>query len=180
MRRRATKAAASRSDGTAMQHTKHLWRAALLVIGFGLVFVLGSHFMVPATFGDEGFYRAASRAEYMAQPAVHGADRHACASCHEKQQATHDQGRHASVNCEVCHAPMATHVRDGQKFADMVKNPSRALCGRCHQKLAARPKAFPQIEPAAHLQALGAIEAGEPVPDGSCALCHPAHDPKQS
>lgn len=162
-----------------MEHTKHLWRVALLVIGLIVFYSIGRHFLVPATFGDEGFYRAQSRTEFMHVPVVHGADRRSCAACHEEEQDTHDGGKHSAVTCEVCHAPLSEHARDGEKIADMPTNPSRALCQLCHMKLEARPKEFPQIEPRAHMEELGVLEPGDPVPDRGCGLCHPAHDPAQ-
>lgn len=165
-----------------MEHTKHLWRAGLLVVAFGLATLLGRHFMIPETFGDDGYYRAASRLEFMAVPLVHGAPGD-CRQCHEKEQTAHDSDRHASVPCEVCHAPLADHVKDGKRIEGeankMPANPSQRLCLLCHGKLTARPKAFSQVVPYDHLLELDAIEAGDPVPDRSCVLCHPPHSPNE-
>lgn len=167
-----------------MEHTKHLWRAVLLILVFGIVFVIGTRLMVPATFGDEGFYRAESRQEYMLLPVVHAASRKACGECHAKELEAHDKGAHAGVNCEACHAPWSDHVgmKDGKlgKIADMPKVTSRELCQKCHLQLIARPAdVIKQIVPREHLEAVGAIEPGQPVPDGACVLCHSPHDPKQ-
>lgn len=159
-----------------MEHTKHIWRAAFLVVGFLLALIVGRHFVVPDTFGDLGYYRAAAVDEFMEIQPVHGG-KTACAECHEKQQKTHDEGKHKGVLCEVCHEPVAVHVKDGKKSAVMPTNPSRQLCQGCHLKLVARPKTFPQIVPDEHLVQQGALEAGEPVPEKACSLCHPAHKP---
>jgi hypothetical protein len=163
-----------------MEHTKHLWRAGLLVVAFALAALLGRHFMFPETFGAEGFYRAASRLEFMNLPLVHG-EQGSCAECHEDQQETHDEGKHATVPCQDCHAPLADHVRDGKKIEGdenkMPANPSLRLCNLCHLRLAARPKDFPQVVPLEHLLAQEVIEPGDPVPDRSCVLCHPPHKP---
>jgi formate-dependent nitrite reductase cytochrome c552 subunit len=136
--------------------------------------------MVPETFGDLGYYRAASLAEYMAQPLVHGG-RNSCAGCHEKQQATHDAGKHRTVPCETCHGPLADHVTDGKKSADMPTDPTRRLCDYCHEYLRARPQKplkFPQVVGQEHLVAVGALEPGEPLPPRACAVvCHLPHRP---
>ena len=165
-----------------MQHTKHLWRAGLLVVAFVASLLVGRHYVVPETFGDEGYYRAASRLEFMALPVVHGGPG-ACKDCHAKEQEAHDGGKHAKVACEVCHAPVTDHVRDGKKIEGeenkMPANPSQRLCGLCHLKMTARPKAFPQVVPQEHLVKEEAIEPGEPVPDRSCILCHPPHRPNK-
>jgi len=162
-----------------MQHTKHLWRAGLLVIAFGLSLLFGRHFLIPASFGAEGYYRADSRAELMALPLVHGGTR-SCAECHEKEQAEHDSSKHAGVSCEVCHAPLADHASGGKKTAVMPSSLSQRLCNLCHLKLVARPAAFPQIVPQDHLIATGALEPGEAVPDRACGPCHGTHKPDQS
>lgn len=165
-----------------MEHTKHLWRAGLLMVALALGLVFGRHFTLPDTFGDEGYYRAASRLEFMALPLVHGAPGN-CKECHEKEYEAHAGDRHATVPCEVCHAPVTDHVKDGKKIEgkenEMPANPSQRLCSLCHLKLAARPKTFSQIVPHDHLVELDAIEAGQPVPDRSCLLCHPPHSPNQ-
>ncbi len=161
-----------------MQHTKHLWRAGLLVISMAFALLFGRHFAVPASFGDEGYYRADSRLELMAMPRVHGAPGD-CTRCHEKQQAAHASGKHAKVSCEVCHAPLTDHVAADKKIADMPANPTYQLCLLCHLKLAARPAAFPQIVLQDHLVEVGAIEAGEPIPPRACVPCHENHKPDQ-
>jgi hypothetical protein len=161
-----------------MEHTKHIWRATLLVVALLVFYSLGRQFVVPATFGGEGFYRAESRLEMMAYPVRHGGAG-SCAACHQEQQDTHDGGKHAAVACEVCHAPLSQHAEGGEKTADMPTWKSKELCALCHAPLVARPKDFPQVDFEAHLVDQGAMEPGDPIPDQSCGLCHPAHDPAQ-
>ncbi|MHC5063793.1 MAG: hypothetical protein ACYTG5_07450 [Planctomycetota bacterium] len=173
-----------------MEHTKHLWRAGLLVLGILVVVTVLRHFLIPTSFGNEGFYRADSRAEFMQLPVVHTGGK-SCALCHADQYETHSEGKHAAVECEVCHAPSwdvrvdptegdrLAHIEDGEKINAMPMNASRELCALCHSKLAARPKEFPQVVASAHLVDLGLIEPGEPVPSQSCKICHPAHNPAQ-
>jgi hypothetical protein len=165
-----------------MEHTKHLWRVGLLIVlGMG-AFAISRHFLVPDTFGDLGYFRASSLTEHMAQPVVHGAA-DACASCHQEQQTQHMGGAHKNVGCEVCHAPLTAHVRPGaegalEKFADMPSTPSETLCLTCHQRLPARPEAFPQVVVTEHLLALEVLAPGEPAPVDTCFLCHAQHSPK--
>lgn len=160
-----------------MEHTKHIWRAVLILIAAAIGGICFQHFMVPESFGETGFYRHDSLAEYMAQPLVHG-DTGSCAACHQKNADTKAAGSHAGLSCEPCHAPLSAHVQDNAKYADMPLNKSKDLCLNCHLKLRARPEKHPQIDPVEHLVAQGVISAGEPVPDEACISCHDPHSPK--
>jgi nitrate reductase cytochrome c-type subunit len=53
-------------------------------------------------------------------------------------------------------------------------NRSTALCLRCHQRLTARPKEFPQIDSPAHVTDKGAEFAAD-----ICLECHDAHNPSE-
>ncbi len=134
--------------------------------------------MVPASFGAKGFYRYDSLAEHMDKPLIHGG-RDACVSCHQTVVETESKGKHASQSCEVCHAPLSTHVKDGQKIATMPSNATCQWCGICHSKLQARPASFPQIDIGEHLVKNGVIAAGEPIPEEACTTCHDAHNPME-
>lgn len=157
-----------------MSHTKHLWRAALLLVAVGLVGFTGRHFLIPESFGEAGFYRYDSLGEFMAQPVVHGGSA-SCAACHEDAATAKAAGKHAGVSCEVCHGPLAGHVKDDAVIAPMPVNRSHELCAYCHQTLKARPRAMPQVDIPEHLGALEALAPGEAIPEGACATCHDVH-----
>lgn len=150
-----------------MRHTKHIWRGAILVAAVMAAVIVGRHFLVPASFGEMGFFRGDALYEFMDMPAQHGAPG-ACAECHDDVAAAKAEGRHAGVQCEVCHATLASHVRDGDKIADMAINRSWHLCAYCHQQLTGRPAAVAQIDLRAHLE----LGPGEPIAEQACLECH--------
>lgn len=154
-----------------LRHAKHIFRVFLLLIVALVVLILGRDFLVPPTFGEYGHYRAANVAEQRALAPRHGGDR-ACLPCHREQYSTHESGVHATVRCELCHAPVAVHAKDGEKIADMPIRKTADLCILCHQRLEARPSAQAQIQPKAHVLEQGS----EPGPE-SCFDCHDPHSP---
>ena len=150
-----------------MDHTKHIWRAVFLLFLVGGSAILLRHFLIPPTFGEMGFYRYDSVFEFTAKEPRHGSPE-ACAECHQDMAAAKAQGGHAAVACEVCHAPLATHVTAGEKTADMVIDRSYTLCAYCHQKLRARPADFVQIDLHEHLD----LPQGSRIPPQACLECH--------
>ena len=159
-----------------MEHTKHIWRAVFLLIGIAVCSITGRHFLVPKSFGLQGFYRNDSLGEYMAKPVIHGGD-DSCRSCHQPIFDAKLGGKHATNRCEGCHGPLAKHVKDNAKIANAVVDKSSDICLRCHEKLVARPENFPQIDIKEHLVGNGVIAAGEPIPAESCIVCHDVHSP---
>jgi hypothetical protein len=150
-----------------MKHTKHLWRAAILLVFALSAIVVGRHFVVPASFGEMGFYRGDALYEFMDKAPEHSGTA-ACAECHDDIADEKAAGAHASVECEVCHHTAASHIRDDDKFADMAIDRSWKLCAHCHRYLVARPATMPQINLAEHLE----LAPGEAVPDEACLDCH--------
>lgn len=159
-----------------MEHTKHIWRAVLLLLILGGAGVGARHFMIPESFGDQGFFRYGSLGDYMSLPVIHGG-RGSCTACHEEIATAKSEGKHAGLNCESCHAPVTVHADDDEKLADMPTNPSVALCANCHQILDARPDTMPQVDIRAHLEEIGVISAGEDIPESACVVCHDVHSP---
>ena len=155
-----------------IEHKKHVFRIFLLL---GLVIagaLIGRIFLVPKTFGVFGFYRAANVPEQMAREVRHGGDE-ACGECHDDEKATHDAGAHAPVRCEGCHDALATHIKDGDKYADMKRTKSvTKLCARCHREMAARRDDFPTINIEQHV-----ADQGAQLSDTVCFDCHNPHDP---
>lgn len=154
-----------------LRHTKHIFRVLLLLAAVMVLLTLGRSFFVPESWARYGWYRGDNVAEQRAKPVRHGGD-DACAECHDGESAAHAGGKHAQVRCEVCHAPVAVHVTDGDRTAEMPKDPSVELCGRCHRRLDARPASFPQVQPRQHVEEQGGTFAGQ-----VCVECHPPHAP---
>ncbi len=141
----------------------HLFRfAGLFVIAF-LVFLVVRVYVVPKSFGEYGHYRAAAIGEIAAHP-IKFAGHQACESCHSDIADTKAKGAHAHVNCEACHGALATHANDPSSMTP-VKPDTLVLCARCHTASAAKPKGFPQVNPADHM-------GGVP-----CQTCHNPHSP---
>lgn len=141
----------------------HLFRfAGLFVLAF-LVFLAVRGFVVPKTFGQYGHYRGAAIADIAAR-SVKFAGHQACVGCHSDIAETKTKGSHAQVNCEACHGPLANHVDDPSTVTPQRPN-SLVLCVRCHTASAAKPKNFPQVDPADHM-------GGVP-----CESCHNPHSP---
>jgi len=153
-----------------MEHARHVFRIALLVAIILTVVLLARGFLVPKSYGLYGRYRGANVAEQMnARPVLHGGAA-ACADCHSDQAGKRSAGSHKNVSCEICHAPLGSHIKaDGS----VVKPPidrSFNLCARCHRKVAGRPAKFPQVDLDQHV--------GGPVEGKVCLQCHDPHSPK--
>lgn len=156
---------------SSLKHTKHIFRVFILLLVVLVTLVLGRGLFVPDSWGEYGWYRADSVTEHRAKEIQHGGDQ-SCHGCHQDQAAAHDEGGHINVRCEVCHAPVIDHARDGKKIADMPKVPAFELCTRCHRRLNARPADFPQVNPRQHL-ADNEVE----LTDNVCVECHDPHSP---
>jgi hypothetical protein len=158
-----------------MEHSKHIWRVLFILLFLLVGFVSARDFLIPASFGKAGHYRYDSLKTYMDYPVIHGG-RNSCKGCHPKQYETASAGKHASLNCEACHGPLAWHVKDGARIAEMPRLASWKLCAYCHQTLAARPSSIKQVVFAKHIEEQGS-EPGTEVAGKVCFLCHKPHSP---
>lgn len=127
------------------------------------------HILVPATFGDYGFYRAGALDEEKARLPLY-AGRSACQECHADVAAIHAKDAHASVECETCHGAGAAHIKDND--SPMAPAASKEDCLVCHRMLDARPGSFPQVDWQKHYQFVGARDASV-----ACVRCHSGHEP---
>ncbi len=154
------------------RHSKHYFRAAFLILGAVLLFFIVRAFLVPASFKKYGFYRANNIQEQMAKPLQYG-PANSCAECHADVWTVHQKGAHAPVQCQNCHDALSTHVDAQQDLvAEMPKDRAAATCLRCHLKLSARPKAFPQIDVESHLAGVKNAHKAD-----VCLDCHAPHNP---
>jgi hypothetical protein len=136
--------------------------AGLFVLGI-LVFAGARAALVPKTFGQYGHYRGSAVKELGALP-VNFAGHQACTDCHSDKFEKKDAGRHKTVNCEACHGPQSKHAADPSTVP--TKPDPAKLCVTCHEKVASKPRWFPQIDSKQHNEGI------------SCETCHDPHSPK--
>ena len=146
-----------------LRQREHLLRVAGIFVAGLLLFAVVRGFLVPADFGLYGHYRAGALGDVRSR-APSFAGRQACAACHTDTAEALAKGKHAGVGCETCHGPLARHAEDPEKQTPAKLDP-RKLCLSCHVASVAKPKQFPQIDPADH---------GE---GAACASCHVPHHP---
>ena len=136
-----------------------------LLIAFALfvsLFIVVKHFLVPASFGDIGHYRANSIKENADHP-VKFIGSAVCATCHEAIDTTKASGKHKGLACESCHGPGYQHDQDPS--IKLFKPGTREFCGRCHSKNSTRPDFIMQQDLKEH------------NPDNKCIECHNPHNP---
>ncbi len=120
--------------------------------------------LIPATFGQYGFYRGASLEE-MEQLPVKFAGKEACIECHNEINEMLVQDVHSEIHCETCHGPGKKHCEDEGKFL-LEKPTSRESCGICHSKNAARKK-----------NTIFQVDLKEHNINKQCIECHNPHKP---
>jgi len=142
---------------------KHILRLVMLIVAGFAIAVLAKWYLTDKSFYRFGHYRADSVVEVAAQEPVIQTPRR-CQTCHSERHAQWSANNHKTVICEVCHGPGRGHPQRVAKLtipADTTK-----LCTLCHQRMAARPRAQPQIDPVRH-------SGG-----AQCIVCHNPHAPK--
>lgn len=159
-----------------MKHYNHIIRFAVILLLVVLGFVGVRSYLVPDSFGtygsySYGFHRGASDAEQAALPALFQ-ESEKCAGCHEKQATAWAAEGHQSVTCEACHGPWQAHNNNTKET--VVKDASVEACLLCHQQLAARPAAFPQLPGFKEHLTAQEIELEEGM---TCMECHDPHEP---
>ena len=154
-------------------HNKHLLRAVLLLfLGLTGFFSLRG-FLIPESFNQYGHYRADNLREQQNHQVVHGG-RESCLPCHREECEKVQSAVHRKVQCENCHTPLVDHVKEGKKIAKMSQDRGATLCIRCHEKLVARPKDFPQVDILGHLASMDESFSRE-----ICVSCHMPHAPDE-
>lgn len=169
-----------------MEHTKHLWRAIIILVVILVGYLLGRGFLVPKSFGEYGYYRGDNVKEQMNVTVPrYGSGVQSCAYCHDDKVKTVMQSAHKVINCETCHAPLKTHVdypsieaflADPSKFkrtAKMEIHTAQELCVRCHDRQLAKPADFKTVVVVEHLK-----EQGMENDPNVCLECHDPHDPE--
>lgn len=137
-----------------------------LLIVFSVIFtafIAMRHFLVPASFGRWGHYRANAVDEIRAKETKY-AGSEACIDCHQDIYDLKAKSYHKNVSCEVCHGPSKAHTEDPTGVKPDIPN-NRSQCAICHNYNPARPTGFPQIIVSQH------------NPGFFCAHCHQPHNP---
>lgn len=140
-------------------------RLVLLTLGVAGSYGIARVLLLPASFGEYGWFRSAALEENAAPKPVHSGMK-SCEECHSDilQQLT--KYEHQTVSCESCHGPSRPHAGDPDiptprgKFADRD-------CLRCHQSSPSRPAWLKQVEPYEHFRG------------DLCVGCHLPHQPKE-
>lgn len=158
-----------------MEHARHVFRAFFVLFLALVAVVLGRGLLVPKSYGLYGPYRFDNVGEQAnARAPLHGGAA-ACADCHEDRAKAVQAGAHGNVSCEVCHAALGRHVKDGEIVAAMAVDRSFTLCARCHRKVLGRPEKFPQVVLEQHVSDQGAASRLE---GKVCLECHDPHSPR--
>ena len=139
-------------------------RLLLLFAIFIGLFLIIRQLLIPATFGEYGYYRGASLGEN-AGKIPHYAGHTTCGKCHADIVQAKGTDLHADLACEICHGPCAKHVLNPHAFK--VEKPSgRDFCAVCHSYNPAKDKnVINQIDPKVH-------NIGK-----QCIECHNPHKP---
>jgi len=153
-----------------MEHSRHVFRALLVLIAIVVAVSLGRGFLIPKSFGLNGPYRNDNVGEQMAVRSPQHGGVQSCAECHATQAQKRAEGSHKTVSCEVCHGPLSLHVTAGKRSAPMAVDKAFTLCARCHRRILGRPEKFPQVVLEQHVQG--------PVQGQVCLDCHDPHSPK--
>lgn len=152
----------------------HVLRPLWLALGFvGLILII-RYYYVPADFGIHqalagrsftyGYHRASDVNDWKSiRVAYRG--RQYCANCHKAKAASIAKSKHRIIQCENCHGPALNHPDNPAKLAI---NRHRALCLRCHTKLAYPTSLRSQIE---------GIDPARHHPGTACVECHNPHSP---
>lgn len=123
------------------------------------------YFLVPPSFGQYGWYRAAYLKEAAEMPTTYvGAA--LCAECHDKVVAKLAKAKHKTVPCESCHGAQGAHADNPSVKTAKIADAN--FCVRCHAASPSRPEKFPQVNLAEH-------NAGQ-----KCVECHSPHQPTEA
>jgi hypothetical protein len=146
-----------------MRLPPQILRLVILFLMIVAGYLLMRSALMPATFGNHGWYRSAALGELAAQETQY-TSRADCAGCHAEESELLSLHGHQSLSCVVCHGPGQEHAKDPGNF---IGHASAEVCSRCHEAEPARPVWFKQVRATDH------------YPDWSCIECHLPHFPSE-
>jgi hypothetical protein len=138
-------------------------RLVLLTIGIVATYLTARSFLTPATFGEDGWYRAAALGDLSTRPTVL-AGKKACEECHSEVCLKLAKYEHKTLSCEGCHGVGKAHA-DNPDVKMSILNYSH--CARCHEASPSRPKWLKQVNTKTHY-------TGQ-----RCTECHIPHQPNE-
>ncbi|MEN8131974.1 MAG: hypothetical protein ABFS45_17685 [Pseudomonadota bacterium] len=160
----------------------HIYRLFFALIVFVAAFLGIRALAIPDSWDSERWYRTDSLGELQSLPLRYGGNE-SCetAGCHNPEEAArHDKklaalalGPHRELACEVCHGPVADHVKDGKKVNEAQVTVANKLCLSCHKKLIGRPEQFAQFSETLLYHELLKVRERS-----LCRACHDPHEPK--
>ena len=158
-----------------MSNPNQFWiRIVLVFVGIIAIVLVGRMIMLPDSWGEYGYYRGAYIDQEAHKSISYGTNK-SCQECHSNVYDLAQHSKHKRLSCEICHAPITDHIKDGQKIATMPTKQGKEqveLCLRCHKKIVGRsPKIKTIISAKDHLE-----EKGVKL-DHSCNQCHTVHAP---
>jgi hypothetical protein len=166
-----------RRKGESMSGPNQFWvRLVMVFFAIVIIVLIARAIMLPETWGEEGYYRAASIDEEAHKALIFGTNA-SCKECHSEIYELKVDSKHQKLSCEICHAPVGEHAQYGEKFAPMPTKTGRDqidLCMSCHQKTVGRPAAFPTID------AIGHLEDQKVKTTHTCDQCHTVHAPLEN
>ena len=148
----------------------HVLRPLFVALGVVVLILIARAVIVPADFGVGergymyGWHRTGNEADWKAVPIKYRGTVY-CKECHEDKYRDIVDSPHGSIQCENCHGPATDHPEDPVKLPI---DTTRALCLRCHTKLA---------YPSSARGGLRGIDPERHHPGQQCAACHDPHQP---
>ncbi len=140
-------------------------RILLLTLGVVGVYAVARTLLMPASFGERGWYRGEALEELAAIKPVYSGMK-SCDECHTDILEQLAKGDHQVIACESCHGPSREHAGNPD-----LKTPRAEFtdndCMHCHQSSPSRPAWLKQIE------------ANEHFRGDRCVGCHLPHQPKE-
>lgn len=147
-----------------MQLPPQISRLLTLTAAIVIAYFVARYFLVPASFGQYGWYRGDALKDYAALP-IAFAGMPACTECHSEVVEKKAKGGHKMVPCESCHGALNSHAEDPSITPPKITD--RRFCVRCHEANPSRPEKFPQVNLAKHHD------------EELCTKCHSPHQPKE-
>lgn len=160
-----------------MNGKNQFWLRVILVF-FAIIGIvlLGRVIMLPDSWGEYGYYRGDFIDQEAHKDMKYGTNE-SCRKCHGEVYELKEHSSHNRLSCEVCHAPVVEHVKEGKKFANMPTKKGEyqiSLCLKCHQKTIGRPEKFPMIDQKTHLSEQNVKSTH------TCDQCHTVHAPLEN
>jgi len=154
----------------------HLYRLLLILLVFGIGFLVVKEWATPDSWNYEVWYRGDAVKDIAAQPLAYGGN-DSCKSCHKDVSRLWRKKPHRTVACETCHGPIIDHVKDKEKTGAALVDKTRGQCLNCHLEQINRPKGFKQFSKQGEIGK--SVQKHKDLDEVTpCLKCHDAHDPQ--